>query len=442
MNNQLPNNKHAEQGVLAAILYQPRLISQVADKLKPDDFYYDSLRHKDIYQGMLHLYHQEIEIDTATILAELERAKITEIDGLNALSYISSLWNKGQELPSIVDDSAIVTNCATLRRLYGFIGQAGEVLRDETSAQKALEKVQGLLSSINEEVQSSDLTPLSRVMDAFLADLDTRKIRKGELTGIDTGFDDLNSKLGGLQKGDFYVLGGLPGSGKTSLMLNFLYHILLYFNLYVAVFSIEMTDIDLARRLISMDTRIDSQLLRARWLEDDQIAKVVQSSTDTLYNDHVFIDDSGDLTINAMQTKLDRFKAQHGLDLVIVDYLQLMQSDDERSRENEVAQLSKISRGLKKIAKRFNVPVLALASLNRDSSKRANKRHQLSDLRGCGSIEFDSDVVMFIAQSEERAGYSIVNIEKHRNGPVGDVWLRFNPTLTKFESVDEEEVQA
>lgn len=437
----LPNSFEAEQGVLASLIYEPYLLPRVADKIKPEDFYYQSFRHPDIFEAIRHLYYQEIEIDTATLYEQLKQRGITEVYDRDILRYLSDLWQMALEHgPSLEDDTAILLNLATKRHEYEFLDKAKHVLQEEHDAQKALVLLQALLSSINECLQESDLTPLSRIMDDFLADLDSRNREHGKLTGIPTGLDDLDFLLGGMQRGEMIVLGGQSGEGKTSLALNFLYYLITQLSLYVAMFSLEMPKIDLARRLVSMDSGIDSQLMRTRQLEPGHWDGIIRSATDRLYKDRIFIDDSGDLTPSSMRVKLDRFKARHGLDFIIVDYLQLMQNDDEdKSRETEAQQLSKISRGLKKLAKHYNVPLLALVSLNRASEARADKRPQLSDIRGSGSIGFDADVVMFIMRSRERAGYSLVNIEKHRNGPIGDVTLKFNPTLTRFSNADDME---
>lgn len=441
--DQLPNSFEAEQGVLASLIYAPYLISQIADKLKPEDFYFHSYRHPELYEAMRHLYYQEIEIDTATLQEQLKQKSITEIHGTNALSYIADLWQQGLERgPSLFDDMKIMLNLATKRKEIEFLEKAKHLIEKEPDAQKVLILMQALLTSINENLETSDLKPLSAIMDDFMIDLGNKSDGNGKITGIPTGLDDLDVLLGGLQRGEMIVLGGQSGEGKTSLALNFLYHLIIKLQLHVAMFSLEMPELDLARRLISMDTGIDSQLIRTRMLQDWQWEKIGLSALGTLYKDHVFIDDSGDLTPASMRSKLDRYKARHGLDLVIVDYLQLMQGDDEdtgKYHETETQQLSKISRGLKKIAKLYDVPVLTLVSLNRASKSRADKRPQLSDIRGSGSIGFDADVVMFIMRSRERTGYSLVNVEKHRNGPIGDVILKFNPTLTRFSNADDME---
>ncbi len=358
---QLPNSLEAEQGVLASLIYNPYLISQVADKIKPDDFYYHSYRHPELFEAMRHLYLQEIEIDTATLQEQLKQQGIIEIHDKNALSYIADLWQIGLERgPSLFDDMDIMLNLATKRKEYAFLDKAKHIIEAEPDAQKALILIQALLSSINEKLETTDLIPLTAIMDDFLADLDTKDRPRGKITGVPTGLDDLDVLLGGMQHGEMIVLGGQSGEGKTSLALNFLYHLIIKLHLYVAMFSLEMPS-------------------------------------------------QGD------------------------------EEDNARYHETEAQQLSKISRGLKKIAKLYDVPVLTLVSLNRASEARADKRPQLSDIRGSGSIGFDADVVMFIMRSRERAGYSLVNVEKHRNGPIGDVILKFNPTLTRFSNADDME---
>jgi replicative DNA helicase len=442
--HQLPNNFEAEQGVLGAILYEPRNMSLVADKLVPDDFYAARFRHPEIYQAMTSLYAQERELVAAAVLERLKREDITYIDDRPAAHYLDDLWTIALEHgPQVKEHADIVLNTAILRRLYKFLGDAAAALSREENGITALEKMQALLSQVNEGLDTTDLIPLSEVMRLFLNDLDTRQRERGKIVGIPTGFDELDGLLGGLQKQELIVVGGSPGEGKTSLLLNIVYDLLISQQLSIAFFSLEMGYVDLARRLVSMDTQIDSQLLRARFLEDEHWNKVVHSATDALSSNRIFIDDSGDLTLASMHTKLQRHKMRHGLDLIVLDYLQLMQFDgggDAKRYQNEVQELSRISRGLKKLAKSFNVPVLALASLNRAKDARADPRPRLSDLRGSGSIESDADVVMFISRS--RMGSSLINIEKHRNGPLGDVTLRFDASLTRFYNMDEETTNA
>lgn len=431
---QLPNSFEAEQGVLASLIYAPYLLCEAADTLTGDDFYYHSYRHPEIFAAMRHLYYQEIEIDTATLLEQLKQQGVTEIHEAHALSYLHDLWQIGLEHgPSLQADMAIVRNLATKRKEYAALEKAGQIISAEPDAQKALILIQAAFSSINQQMQETTVSPLMHHVDDFLADLDTHGRHSGAITGVSTGLSDLDYALGGMQYGELIVLGGQASEGKTSLALNILYHLIRREQLYVAMFSLEMPGRDLIRRLVSMDTGINSMLLRSRNLHDHEWDAIV-ASADHLYNDHVFLDDSGDLSVASMRSKLDRLKAKHGLDLVIVDYLQLMQNDEEASssRESEAQQLTRISHGLKKLAKHFDVPVLVLVSLNRAAEQRADKTPHLSDIRGSGSIGFDADVVMFVTRIRERPGYSLVNIEKNRNGPIGDLILRFDPTLTRF----------
>ena len=429
---QLPNSFTAEQGVLGGILYMPGRMSFIADSLTPDDFYYDSHRHRDIFAAMRSLYGANVQIDVVTVLDRLERMGITEIKNSRALVYLQELFDLAMYTgDDLTEHAKIVRNTARKREQYAFLGKAAEIIAKEPDAEKSLEQVQTLLSEMAVGQNESDLEPLASIMIELLESLDTGTREQGKITGLATGLDELDAKLAGLQKQQLYVLGGLAGQGKTSLALNIVYDLAVRQQKYAAVFSLEMSKLDLAGRLLSMDTGIDSQLIRAKLLEDDQWDKVIYSATEALASQHVFIDESGDVTITTMRTKVQRFRAQHGLDLIVVDYLQLMQFEEEDGKYiNEVRELSKISRGLKKMAKYFNVPVLAVASLSRAAT--GHVRPQLSDLRGSGSIEYDSDVVMFIGHDPEQDGRTWVNIAKHRNGPVGEINLRFDASITRF----------
>ncbi len=431
MDKLLPLSIEAEQGVLGSIIIDPEVIVEIIDMLSPDDFYREA--HRDIYRAIRHLYNNRAPADFITLCDDLaQQHKLEQVGGA---SYITSLVNCVPTSGNIAHYGRIVQAKAICRRLIHAAGKIAAAAYEEET--KALEVAEQLIYEVSAGTTSSDLVSLSTVIGRYIDKLDIRQRQNGRLTGVEMGFDDLDFLLGGMQPSELIILGGRPGTGKTSLALNVAYHAIFRQQCNVAVFSLEMSHDDLARRLVSMQTGIDSQQLRTRMLKGEEW-ELVASAVSKLSDNHCYIDESGDLSIASIRSKARRHKTKHGLDLVIVDYLQLMHADMEEKREsNRVQEIGKISRGLKQLAKELDVPVLALASLNRAVEGRGDARPRLSDLRESGSIESDADVVLFISIMQGAAAQSLVNIAKHRNGPVGDVYLRFDAKLTKFKGVNE-----
>lgn len=428
----LPQNIEAEQAILGSIVLDPEVVSLVIDTLAASDFYRDA--HQEIYRAMVALTAQQRQPDFITLCDYLESHR--KLEQVGGASYLSSLVNEVPTSGNIEYHAQIVRNKAIARRLIHAAGRIAAVAYEE--ADNALETAEQLIYEVAESTAHTDLVPGPVIMSDFLLHLDSQQERLARhVVGLPTGFDDLDTLLGGMQPQELYVLGGRPGTGKTSLMLTIVRHLLFHSECKIAIFSLEMSKNDVARRLISMESGIDSQRLRfsKHLLSSDEWDKIVLAS-DRLSLDRFAVDESGDLSIAAMRSKARRHKMRYGLDLIVVDYLQLMAAEsDEKRFENRVVEVGKISRGLKQLAKSLDVPVLALAQLSRAVESRAVKRPQLSDLRESGSIEADSDVVMFISNHPEKRNYSILEIAKHRNGPVGEDILRFIGPLTTFEEV-------
>ncbi|MGZ3623279.1 MAG: replicative DNA helicase, partial [Ktedonobacteraceae bacterium] len=280
------------------------------------------------------------------------------------------------------------------------------------------------------------------VLAEYMNKLDKLHERRGSIVGVPTGFTDLDRLTGGLQKSDLIVLAARPGIGKTSLALSLAHNTALKYHNSIAVFSLEMSKDQLAQRLLSMDARIDQQRLRTGIIEEDEWDRIVYAM-DTLSESNIWIDDTAGISTMEMRSKARRLQAEHGIDLIIVDYLQLMQATIGGKRnENRVQEISEISRSLKGLARELNVPVLALAQLSRAVESRQSKVPQLSDLRESGSIEQDSDIVMFIYrddlynQESERKNIADIIIAKHRNGPVGEISLYFQASQTRFRDLE------
>lgn len=431
-----PNNIEAEMGVLGSIIIDPQSYDLVADQLKPDDFYRNA--HRVLYQTIVGLAAQRITPDYITLCDELERInKLEEVDGS---AYITSLINEVPTSGNVEYYAGIVLRAALNRRLISAAGQIAALGFEQDP--ESIEKSEQLLFSLQNHSMTQAFTPMPAMVGDYIAELDHLHEHRGTYTGIPTGYKDIDDTLGGLQRSDLILLGGRPSSGKTSLGLCMGYNAALRGH-KVAVFSLEMGKRQLMRRMMSMATSVDLQRLRNGWINDEEWSKIIEKSAD-LSLLPIWINDTAGNPLSSMRSQLRRLaQEQNGIDLVVVDYLGLIAPDDEKV-ENRVQEVSKISRGLKLLAREFDVPVLALAQLSRAVEQRQNKRPQLADLRDSGSLEQDSDVVLFIyrdayyAQMEGREleqgkeNIADITVAKHRNGPTGDVQLYFKAEQTMF----------
>lgn len=437
--SEMPNSKQAEQIVLGTLLSFPHRLEEVIGILRPSDFYV--VRHRALYETMLAYYHKHGRpADYLTLSEMLFGNKDIGAADLVDLRYLSDeIWSV-----DLLQDVRLIIGTHIQRRhieAAGKLATIGQTVADPDEARTAVEKL--LYELGQDRPEQSDFRPMSDVMTDCITDIEIACQNRGKLLGIDTGFADLNALTNGLQRSDLIILAARPGFGKTSLGMGIGYNAARK-GKTVAVFSLEMGAKQLGMRLIALDSRVSSNRLRAGWIEEDEMQRVVNAS-DRLAELPIHIDDTMGAPISSITSKLRRLSARlhRSVDLVIVDYLQLMEDEGESAerRENRNQELSKISRGLKRVAREFNVPVLALAQLSRDVERRQSKIPQLSDLRDSGALEQDADIVMFIYRDEiydpqsERKGIADVIIAKHRNGPVGTVSLGFNNALTRFEEI-------
>jgi replicative DNA helicase len=437
MERLLPQNIEAECGVLGSIIIDPEAVALVADWLRPDDFYRDA--HRIIYTAVLELYERNEPADFITLCEFLEQRQ--QLENIGGASYLTSLISYVPTSGNAMYYARIVAQKAGFRRLIHAAGQIAALAYEETEG--AQEQAEQLLFSLQRR-QTRDFVSLDAVLLECMADLEALQNREQRLLGIPTGYGDLDRALGGgLQRSDLVILAARPGNGKTSLALCIAAHAALKAGKRVAFFSLEMGAKQLGLRLLAMQANQDQRCLRLGVIDDwDQVVR----ATDTLAEGAIWIDETAGISHTELRSKLRRLHSTQGIDLVIVDYLQLMhatQSDGRRFqvREQEIAE---ISRTLKAVAKELNVPVLALAQLNRALEARQNKRPQLSDLRESGALENDADVVLFIYREDlyqapkdpEMKNVADLIIAKHRNGPTGEVSLRFDPSRTCFRSLD------
>jgi replicative DNA helicase len=435
MEKQVPYNIEAEFGVLGSLIIDPQAIDEVIDILSAQDFYRDANRM--IYSVIVSLASKRIPSDFLTISDELER--LGQMDEIGGPGYITELANQVPTSGNVRWYAEIVARSALNRRLIHAGSQIVTLAYSE--ADNAVEQADKLLYSVSAEHASQDFSSVGAIADDVLSDLMALHDGQKTLVGVPTGFKEIDHCLGGMQPSDLLILAARPAMGKSSLSLSIAYNAVFTYGQRVALFSLEMSKKQLVQRLLSYDTHVPLYCLRNGYVQDDQWADLMVSQ-ERLNTDKLMIDDTGGITLSALRSKARRLKASHGLDLIIVDYLQLMHADAgnrNRNREQEVAELST---GLKELAKELDIPVLALAQLSRAVEGRKEKVPMLSDLRESGSIENDADVVMFIYRDEyynpetQRQGLADIIIAKHRNGPVGEVELRFIGSETRFENLE------
>ncbi len=431
-----PANPEAEEAVLGALLIDPDAVIKVASFLRSDDFY----REKSgwIYQAVLDLHERRQPADFVTVVDELERRN--QLQETGGAAYIISLINNTPTAIHVEHYAHIVERTATLRRLIGAASQIAALAYEEADdLDEVVDRAEQLIFGVSERRVRRDLTPVRQIMHGVVDRIDFLHRHKGGILGVPSGFVKLDKLLGGFQKSDLIVLAARPGVGKTSLALNIAVNAAKRHGQRVAFFSLEMSNEQLVQRLLAAETGINQQRLRLGEIEDDEWQMLVEAAgvlSDTL----LFIDDTPAMSALELRTKARRLQAEFGLDLVVVDYLQLMRSDGRS--ENRVQEISYITRSLKSLAREIEAPLLALSQLSRAVESRSDHKPILSDLRESGSIEQDSDIVMFIYREElvkentERKNIADIIVAKHRNGPTDTVPLYFNKELTRFADLE------
>jgi replicative DNA helicase len=431
-----PANLEAEESVLGALLIDPDAVIKVASFLRADDFY----REKNgwIYQAILDLHERREPADFVTLVDELERRE--QLPQIGGTAYITSLISSVPTAVHVEHYSHIVERAATLRRLIGAAGQiAALAYEDSEDVDEVVDRAEQLIFNVSERRIRRDLTPVRQIMHGVVDRLDYLHRHQGDLLGVPSGFSKLDKLLGGFQKSDLIILAARPGVGKTSLALNIAVNATKRYGQRVAFFSLEMSSEQLVQRLLSSETGINQQKLRLGEIGDDEWPMLMEAAG-VLSETLLFIDDTPAVSALELRTKARRFQAEHGLDMVIVDYLQLMRGDTRT--ENRVQEISYISRSLKSLARELEVPLIALSQLSRAVESRSDHIPQLSDLRESGAIEQDADIVMFIyredmtKENSERKNIADVIVAKHRNGPTDTIPLYFRRELTKFENLE------
>lgn len=435
-----PQNQEAEVSVLGSILLDKEAIVRVADVLIPDDFYNDAYRI--IFEEMLWLYEHRQPIDIITLKNRLEEKG--ELQNIGGATLLSQLANAVPSAAHVINYAKIVSDKAILRRLISTANDIQALAyegEDDTSL--LLDKAEQKVFNISQHHFKENFTSLKSVLTDSFDRIDELHKDKEKLRGIPTGFKSLDNILAGLQASDLVIVAGRPSVGKTAFTLNVAHNIAVKEQIPVAIFSLEMSKEQLVDRLLASEAGIDSWKLRTGNLDDNDFLKI-NHAYGALAEAPLFIDDSSMINVLEMRTKARRLQAEHGLGLIIVDYLQLMSGS---TPENRVQEVSLISRSLKGLARELNVPVIALSQLSRAVESRPDKRPQLSDLRESGSIEQDADVVMFLYREEvydedtPRKGIMDVLVRKHRNGPIGQAELYFKADTQTLRSVEKKRVE-
>ena len=432
-----PQAVEAEQSVLGSILIDPEAILKVADFLHAGDFYRQ--QHADIYDAMLALHGQREPIDLVTLADELTRRE--KLEPVGGPAYLASVMNAVPTAVHVEHYGRIVERKAVLRNLIAAAGKIAAVGYEEANdAAAAIDRAEGILFEISQRRTIGGFESLATLLGQAYDRLEYLHEHRGQILGIPTGLGPLDTLLGGFQPSDLVILAARPSVGKTSLALNVALHAAVHEHKRVAIFSLEMSREQLALRLLSSETGINPRPLQTGFMEETDWSKIAQVMNQ-MAGAPMWIDDSPTLSVLELRTKARRLEAeQRGMDLIIVDYLQLMQASVQTREPNRVQEVSEISRGLKNLARELKVPVLALSQLSRNVEQRGSAEPRLSDLRESGSLEQDADVVIFLYRDIEQHAESDVElvkakIAKHRNGPIGEVPLQFRRTTTKFDAV-------
>ena len=432
-----PQSVEAEQSVLGSILIDADAILKVGDFLRPVDFY--RAQHATIYEAMLSLHAQREPIDLVTLGDELRRRD--QLDPVGGPAYIATLMNSVPTAVHAEHYGRIVERKAVLRNLIGAAGKIAAVGYEEANdAEVAIDRAESILFEISQRRTDGGFESLSILLGQAYDRLEYLHEHRGQILGVPTGLSQLDALLGGLQPSDLIILAARPSVGKTSLALNIAQHAAIREGKKVGVFSLEMSKEQLALRLLSAESGINPRPLQTGFVDETDWTKIARVMND-MATAPMWIDDSPILSVMELRTKARRLEAeQHGLDLVIVDYLQLMQASTPSKDSNRVQEVSEISRGLKQLARELKVPVLALSQLSRGVEQRGTAEPRLSDLRESGSIEQDADVVIFLYREGEQNTEAEVDlvkakVAKHRNGPIGEVPLQFRKANTRFYTV-------
>ncbi len=432
-----PHNLSAEESLLGAMLLSRDAIAAATQTCSSDDFYKPA--HGHIFDAITSLYAQGEPADAVTVADELRRADLLEAVG--GMGTLIALQTDTPATANAARYARIVEEHSLLRRLIGVAGEIAEMsYSTPDDIEAALDRAESMVYAVSERRVTDTIRPLRDLLEASLDRLESLYDRGEAITGVPTGFIDLDERLAGLQKSSLVLVGARPAMGKTSFALGLAAHAAMEARVPVMFFSLEMSHMEITQRLLSSEARVDATRMRTGRLQPGEWTKIT-SAIGRLAEAPMFIDDNPNVTVMDIRGAARRLKSQVGhLGLIVIDYLQLM--NGRRNAENRQVEISEISRGLKILARELEVPVVALSQLTRSLESRSDKRPMLADLRESGALEQDSDVVMFIYRDEvynpesvESRGAAEVIVAKHRNGPTGVCKLAFLSPYTRFENM-------
>lgn len=426
-----PHSNEAEESVLGSILLSSDAANEVLDRLTPEDFYVPA--HQAIYEAITKLYNENQPIDAVTVADVLRRAE--ELDKVGGANYLATILDTVPTAANINYYAAVVEEHGLRRRMLMASAEIGELaLQIDEEIDIVIDTAEQRMLAVAEKRMGAGLEPLGELFKGTLEDLEALESQESDLTGVSTGLVDLDKKLAGLQKSNLVIIAGRPAMGKSALALNIATHVALKHG-PVAIFSLEMARTEIVQRLLCSYGRIDSMKLRTGQL-GSKWPDLVRAANQ-LYKAPIYVDDAAQVTVTDIRAKCRRLKRKSDLELIVVDYIQLMQGTNRENRQQEIAE---ISRNLKNLARELEVPVIGVSQLNRGLESRTDKRPQLGDLRESGAIEQDADVVMFIYRDDYYnddavKGLADILIAKHRSGATGAVKVTFAAEFTKFDDL-------
>lgn len=428
-----PQNIEAEQAVLGAMLIKKEAIAEVQEILQPDDFYREA--HRIVYEAMVQLQNDDEAVDLVTLTEQLRKSE--QLDKIGGLAFITQLANAVPTAANVVYHAKIVKEKAELRSLINAATAiASAAYEDNTDVENIMDDAEKKILAVANRQNGGAFESMKSIVMRTFERINVLYESKGGLTGISSGFKDLDKLTAGLQKSDLILVAARPSMGKTAFTLNIASYVGTHGG-KVAFFSLEMSKEQLMQRMLCAEGGIDATKLRTGQLDTQEWNKLVHVA-DTLSRAPIYIDDTAGITVMELRSKARRLKAEHGLDLIIIDYLQLMQGRPSKNGDNRQQEISEISRSLKALARELDVPVIALSQLSRSVESRQIKKPMLSDLRESGSLEQDADIVMFLYREDyydkdtENKNITDIIVAKHRNGPVDTISLFFQKEYTKF----------
>lgn len=433
----MPNSLEAEQSVVGSMIMDKEAIITASEMLQTDDFYHK--QYGLMFDAMMELNRDGKPVDLVTLQNKLKEKNAPQ--EVANLGFVGELVRAVPTSANIKQYCDIVKENAMKRRLIRIMEDIeNECYAGQESLESVLDKTEHDVFDILSSRTTGDYVPIRQVVLNALGKIEKASKQNGTVTGIPTGFIDLDYRTAGLQPSDLILVAARPSMGKTAFVLNIAQYVAFHENMCTAIFSLEMSKEQLVNRLFSLEARVDAQALRTGNLSDADWAKLVEGAG-IIGDSELIIDDTPGITISEMRSKCRKYKLEHDLKLIIIDYLQLM-SGSGRSSDSRQQEISEISRSLKGLARELNVPVVALSQLSRAVEQRPDHRPMLSDLRESGAIEQDADVVMFIYRDDyynkdtELKGISEIIIAKQRNGPIGTVNLAWLPEYTKFANLE------